>query len=55
MKKIINLKCIAICIGILMIAFTNKAQASTGKVSTETLNLRREASTNSSIVELLNF
>lgn len=55
MKKIINLKYIAICIGLLMIAFTNKAQASTGKVSTETLNLRSEASTNSSIVELLNF
>lgn len=55
MKKIINLKYIVICIGILMVAFTNKAQASTGKVSTETLNLRSEASTNSSIVELLNF
>ena len=55
MKKIINLKYIVICIGILMMAFTNKAQASTGKVSTETLNLRSEASTNSSIVELLNF
>lgn len=55
MKKIINLKYIAIWIGLLIIAFTNKAQASTGKVSTETLNLRSEASTNSSIVELLNF
>ncbi len=55
MKKIINLKYITIWIGLLIIAFTNKAQASTGKVSTETLNLRSEASTNSSIVELLNF
>lgn len=54
MKKELKLKYIAICVVMLMIVFTNKAQASTGKVATETLNLRSKASTSSSVIELLN-
>lgn len=37
-----------------MIVFTTKVQAATGKVTTETLNLRSKASTDSSVVKLLN-
>lgn len=54
MKKVLNFKYICICLAAIMIVFTNKVQAATGKVATETLNLRKEASTNSSIIELLN-
>lgn len=43
-----------IIIALLLEIFIGKVQASTAKVATETLNLRSEASTNSSIVELLN-
>lgn len=44
----------SIIIAILMIVFTTKVQATTGKVTTETLNLRSKASTDSSVVKLLN-
>lgn len=44
---------IASAIIILMIVFANKSQASTGKVDTETLNLRKEASTSADILKLL--
>lgn len=44
---------IASAIVILMIVFANKVQASTGKVDTETLNLRKEASTSADILKLL--
>ncbi len=44
---------IASAIIILMVVFANKAQASTGKVDTETLNLRKEASTSADILKLL--
>lgn len=44
----------SIIIAILMIVFTTKVQAATGKVTTETLNLRSKASTDSSVVKLLN-
>lgn len=44
---------IASAIVILMIVFVNKVQASTGKVDTETLNLRKEASTSADILKLL--
>lgn len=39
---------------ILMLVFTNKAKASIGTVTTETLNLRKEPSTSSVKLELLN-
>lgn len=39
---------------ILMLVFTNKAMASVGTVTTETLNLRKEPSTSSVKLELLN-
>ena len=55
MKKVLKPKyIIAICTIILMIVFTNKVEASTGTVATETLNLRSEASTSSSVITLLN-
>lgn len=44
----------SIIIAISMIVFTTKVQAATGKVTTETLNLRSKASTDSSVVKLLN-
>ena len=44
---------IASAIIILMIVFANKVQASTGNVNTETLNLRKEASTSADILKLL--
>ena len=44
----------SIIIAILMIVFTTKVQAATGKVTTETLNLRSKASTDSAVVQLLN-
>ena len=44
----------SIIIAILMIVFTTKVQAATGKVTTETLNLRSKASTDSAVVKLLN-
>ena len=44
----------SIIIAISMIVFTTKVQATTGKVTTETLNLRSKASTDSSVVKLLN-
>lgn len=44
---------IASAIVMLMIVFANKVQASTGKVDTETLNLRKEASTSADILKLL--
>ena len=44
---------IASAIVILMIVFASKVQASTGKVDTETLNLRKEASTSADILKLL--
>lgn len=44
----------SIIIAILMIVFTTKVQAATGKVTTETLNLRSKASTDSSVIKLLN-
>ena len=55
MKEVLNLKYIMLILVVaLMIVFTNKVEASTGTVTTETLNLRSEASTNSSVIELLN-
>ena len=55
MKEVLNLKYIMLILVLaLMIVFTNKVEASTGTVTTETLNLRSEASTNSSVIELLN-
>ena len=45
---------IASIIMLLLIVLANKANADTGTVSTDTLNLRKEASTTSSILELLN-
>ena len=45
---------LSIIIAISMIVFTTKVQAATGKVTTETLNLRSKASTDSSVVKLLN-
>ena len=55
MKEVLNLKYIMLILLVaLMIVFTNKVEASTGTVTTETLNLRSEASTNSSVIELLN-
>lgn len=45
---------LSIIIAISMIVFTTKVQAATGKVTTETLNLRSKASTASSVVKLLN-
>lgn len=50
----IRFKYIVLCVLTLIIVFTNKAQATTGKVATETLNLRKEPSTSSSVLELLN-
>lgn len=44
----------SIIIAISMIVFTTNVQAATGKVTTETLNLRSKASTDSSVVKLLN-
>lgn len=44
----------SIIIAISMIVFTTKVQAATGKVTTETLNLRSKSSTDSSVVKLLN-
>lgn len=55
MKEVLNLKYMMLILVVaLMIVFTNKVEASTGTVTTETLNLRSEASTNSSVIELLN-
>ena len=55
MKEVLNLKYIMLILVVaLMIVFTNEVEASTGTVTTETLNLRSEASTNSSVIELLN-
>ena len=54
MKKIKTIANIFASIAILTIVFTNKSQAATGKVTTETLNLRSEASTSSSVITLLN-
>lgn len=54
MKKITNLKYLILYTIILIVALTSKVQASTGIVSTETLNMRSGPSTNSSIVKLLN-
>lgn len=51
MKKVKYL--IASIIIICILAIANFAQADTGKVNTETLNLRKEASTSSDILELL--
>ena len=39
---------------LLLIVLTNKVQADTATVSTDTLNLRSEASTSSAVVALLN-
>lgn len=54
MNKIKKLKYIIAIVIMLAIVFTNKANAATGIVTTETLNLRSEPSTSSSVVELLN-
>ena len=54
MKKILTPKYIVAIFVALIIVFTNKAEASTGTVTTETLNLRSEASTSSSVIKLLN-
>lgn len=54
MKKVLNLKYIIIYTIILMALLSSKVQASTGIVSTETLNMRSEPSTSSSVVKLLN-
>lgn len=54
MKNIRALKyIIASIIIISMLVFTNKVYATTATVNTETLNLRKEASTDSSVIELL--
>ena len=54
MNKTKNLKYIITIVIMLAIVFTNKVNGATGKVTTETLNLRSEPSTSSSVVELLN-
>lgn len=54
MKNVRALKyIIASIIIISMLVFTNKVYATTATVNTETLNLRKEASTDSNVVELL--
>ena len=55
MKKI-NIKkyIVASIIMLLLVVLSNKVQAQTAKVTADTLNLRSEASTDSSIVKLLN-
>lgn len=54
MRKIQATKYIIASAIILMLVFTNKSEAATATVTTETLNLRKETSTSSEIVELLN-
>ena len=54
MKRKYILVNILIVMLILVFKFTNVANAATAIVSTETLNLREEASTSSKIIELLN-
>ncbi|MGN1327318.1 MAG: SH3 domain-containing protein [Clostridia bacterium] len=54
MNKIKKLKYIITIVVLLAIVFTNKVSGATGKVTTETLNLRSEPSTSSSVIELLN-
>lgn len=54
MNKTTKLKYIIAIVIMLAIVFTNKVKAATGIVTTETLNLRSEPSTSSSVVELLN-
>lgn len=54
MRKIQATKYIIASAIILMLVFTNKVEAATATVTTETLNLRSEPSTSSQIVELLN-
>lgn len=54
MNKTKKLKYIITIVIILAIVFTHKVSGATGKVTTETLNLRSEPSTSSSVVELLN-
>lgn len=49
-----KIKYTIICAILIILVFTSKSKASTGKVTTETLNLRSEASTNSSVIALLN-
>lgn len=49
-----KLKYLVLCVVILIIAFTNKAQATSAKVVADTLNLRSEPSTSSSVIKLLN-
>lgn len=55
MKKI-NIKkyVVASIIMLLLVVLSNKVQAQTAKVTADTLNLRSEASTDSSIIKLLN-
>lgn len=54
MKKNQAIKCVVASAIMLMLVFTNKANGATVKVTTETLNLRSEASTSSTIVMQLN-
>lgn len=54
MKKMKKTKLLVSGIIILLIVLTNKVQADTATVSTDTLNLRSEASTSSAVVALLN-
>lgn len=54
MNKTKKLKYIIATVVMLAIVFTNKVNGATGKVTTETLNLRSEPSTSSSVVALLN-
>lgn len=49
-----KLKYLVLCVAILIVVFTNKVQATSAKVVTDTLNLRSEPSTSSSVIELLN-
>ena len=49
-----KLKYLVLCVAILIVVFTNKVQATSAKVVTDTLNLRSEPSRSSSVIELLN-
>ena len=49
-----KLKYLVLCVAILIVVCTNKVQATSAKVVTDTLNLRSEPSTSSSVIELLN-
>ena len=54
MKKTQAIVYIILILILSTIVLTNKAEATTGKVTAETLNLRSEPSTSSSIIALLN-